>query len=42
MRFVRRGTVPKIAAGCIVVVLMVTLYILNDERELDKNLKMYV
>jgi len=40
MRFVRRGTVPKIAACCCVVVLLVTWYVLNVERDLDKSLKM--
>ncbi|XP_016985417.1 uncharacterized protein LOC108048954 [Drosophila rhopaloa] len=42
MRFVRRGTVPKITAGCFLVILMVTLYILKDERDLDKNVKIEI
>nr|AAL13984.1 SD01790p [Drosophila melanogaster] len=42
MRFVRRGTVPKIAACCCVVVLLVTWYVLNVERDLDKSLKIEI
>lgn len=40
MRVLRRGTVQKIGLGCFVAGLMVTFYVLNEERDVDKNVKM--
>ncbi|KAH8375052.1 hypothetical protein KR200_011679 [Drosophila serrata] len=39
MRVLRRGTVQKIGLGCFVVGLMVTFYVMNDEQDVDKNVK---
>ncbi|KAH8369372.1 hypothetical protein KR009_009219 [Drosophila setifemur] len=39
MRFLRRGTVHKIALGCFLILVMVALYVLNDERDVDKSVK---
>ncbi|XP_022209974.1 uncharacterized protein LOC111065853 [Drosophila obscura] len=42
MRVLRRGTVQKIAVGLCLVLLLVSLYVLHEERDVDKNVKIEI
>ncbi|XP_001359906.2 uncharacterized protein [Drosophila pseudoobscura] len=42
MRVLRRGTVQKIAVAVCLVLLLFSLYVLNEERDLDKNVKIEI